>query len=113
MNKERKYHEAAITDLIGEQCADQDDYAEARESAAGDAAEFRHCEAISGCPIAEDARPNGEADASREDREEAGQKKSHRVMHGTYFMERRAGSQVDNTRSSAERARENVIKTQE
>ena len=94
MGDKGQNHQRAITDLVGQQRADEDDDAEAGEAATGDAAELGLGESIVGGPIAEDAGADRETDAGREDGEEAGPQQPLLVMrlvvlHGN---SRRVGS---------------------
>jgi hypothetical protein len=74
--KESDHDEFAIAEFIREQTADQNDQAEAGQSAAGNSSKFRAGEAELAAPVAENATANGEADTGGENGHEAGPKQA-------------------------------------
>ena len=71
MHDECGKHQFPKPDPVGDQAGEQDDDAKPGQPAAGDCAQFRLRESVLLSPLAENARPDGEADARGEDRHEA------------------------------------------
>ena len=72
MAEERRDHQLSITHDIRQQCAEQDDEAEAHQAEAGDLAGLLLGEAELGGPVIQDAAADAEADAGGQDGHESG-----------------------------------------
>lgn len=74
MQEERGANEFAITNLVGNDAADNDAEAETGQARAADLAELRAGEAVFGAPVSKDTAANGEADAGGKNGHETGPK---------------------------------------